>query len=160
MSDLRDLAGRMGFENPRTLLQSGNLVFSGKSQKTDNLENVLEKESKKRFSHEIRFVVRTAAEWESLISRNPFPGKAKTDPGHFVVMCFKEAPGQNDVKTLRKAITGPEVIRTEGREGYILYPAGIGTSRLTLALIESKLGTTGTARNWNTVMKIAALAGR
>lgn len=50
-----------------------------------------------------------------------------------------------------------EVVKARGRHAYFLYPNGIGRSRLTMTLIEKKLGTTGTARNWNTVLKLGAL---
>ena len=62
------------------------------------------------------------------------------------------------VAALRAAAVGPELIKVAGREAYITYPAGIGGSKLTAAVIERKLGTRGTARNWNTVLKLAALA--
>ena len=71
---------------------------------------------------------------------------------------LKQAANAKDVKAVQAAIAGPEIIRAEGRHLYIVYPAGIGKSRLTNALIEKKLGIRGTARNWNTVLKIAALA--
>jgi uncharacterized protein (DUF1697 family) len=60
---------------------------------------------------------------------------------------------------LRATIRGPETVELDGRQLYAVYPAGQGTSKLTNALIESKLQTRGTARNWNTVLKLAALAG-
>jgi uncharacterized protein (DUF1697 family) len=62
------------------------------------------------------------------------------------------------VKELRAAITGPEVVHVQGREAYVVYPEDIGHSRLTNALIERKLGTRATARNWNTVLKLHGLA--
>ena len=65
-----------------------------------------------------------------------------------------EADGQGRVEL---ESSGPERLHGVGRELYIVYPAGIGTSRLTGKVIESKLGTRGTARNWNTVSKLAAL---
>ena len=48
-------------------------------------------------------------------------------------------------------------LRAHGQQAYIVYPDGIGTSKLTNALIETHLGSAGTARNWNTVLKLAAL---
>ncbi len=72
-------------------------------------------------------------------------------------MLFKSAPAPGDVKALQGAIPGSEVIRVDERQGYITYPDGQGRSRLTNALIESRLGTRGTARNWNTVLKLAAI---
>jgi uncharacterized protein (DUF1697 family) len=72
-------------------------------------------------------------------------------------MCLKTAPPAADIKQLEAAIKGPERIRAKGKELYLVYPAGIGRSKLTSTLIEQKLGTRGTARNWNTVLKLAEL---
>lgn len=68
-------------------------------------------------------------------------------------MCLKDAPGAKAVT--QAAITGPELVQARGRELYAVYPAGIGRSRLTSSLMEKTLGTRGTARNWNTVLKLA-----
>ncbi len=73
-------------------------------------------------------------------------------------MVFKRAPKPADVEALRAAITGREVVEAVGAHAYLVYPDGIGRSRLTTALIERTLGTRGTGRNWNTVLKLAALA--
>jgi uncharacterized protein (DUF1697 family) len=54
---------------------------------------------------------------------------------------------------------GPELIETNGAHLYVVYPMGAGKSRLTGAVIEKALGTRGTARNWNTVLKLAAAVG-
>jgi uncharacterized protein (DUF1697 family) len=89
---------------------------------------------------------------------NPFRKEAENDPSHLVVMFLKSAANAKDVKAIQAAIAGSEIIRADGRHLYIVYPDGIGRSRLTNALLEKKLGIRGTARNWNTVLKIAALA--
>jgi uncharacterized protein (DUF1697 family) len=60
------------------------------------------------------------------------------------------------VEELQAAIRGPEMVRSVGRQLYVAYPEGIGRSRLTGSLIERRLGTRGTGRNWNTVVKLAA----
>jgi uncharacterized protein (DUF1697 family) len=70
-------------------------------------------------------------------------------------MCLKASPPADRVAALQAAIRGREVVRAAGRHAYIVYPDGIGTSRLTVALIERKLGTRGTGRNWNTVLRLA-----
>jgi uncharacterized protein (DUF1697 family) len=62
------------------------------------------------------------------------------------------------VSALQNAIVGREVVRAKGRCAYIVYPDGIGRSKVTGAFIDKKLGTRGTGRNWNTVLKLAALA--
>ena len=73
-------------------------------------------------------------------------------------MCLKDATTAKRVEALQAAITGPEVVRAGKTHVYITYPAGIGTSRLTNAMIDKALGTRGTGRNWNTVLKLGELA--
>jgi uncharacterized protein (DUF1697 family) len=158
MADLRDLLTRLGLLEPRSLLQSGNLVFRSGPGTRAELERLLETEAEKRLRLRTDFFVRTATEWKAVVARNPFPREAERDPSHLLVMFLKDLPDTGSVKAVQAAITGPEVVRAEGRQLYIVYPEGIGRSRLTGTLIETKLGGRGTARNWNTVLKLAALA--
>ncbi|MDQ6941272.1 MAG: hypothetical protein M3169_02020 [Candidatus Eremiobacteraeota bacterium] len=69
------------------------------------------------------------------------------------------APARDAVEALRAVVRGPELIRAGGQHLYITYPDGMGRSKLTGTSIEKRLDTIGTARNWNTVLKLAALAG-
>lgn len=157
MADLRAMAAELGLGEPRTLLQSGNLVFTSKD-KPAALETLLERETARRLGLTTAYLVRSAREWDAIVAANPFPKEAKSDPSHLVAMPLKEAPPAAAVKALQEAIKGPEIVRLEGRTLYATYPAGIGTSKLTIAVIEKKLATVGTGRNWNTVLKLAALA--
>ena len=157
MADLRELLTGLGLTAARTLLQSGNLVF-GSPSRPAALETLLEAEAKRRLGLETTFFVRSAREWTAVIEGNPFPAAARRDPGHLLVLCLKDAPAATAIKTLQAAISGREVVRAQGRHAYIVYPDGVGRSRLTTALIERKLATAATGRNWNTVLKLAALA--
>ena len=157
MADLRDLLTRLGFRDVRSLLQTGNLVFESDGSAGEQLERLLEAEAKKRLRLETDFFVRSGQEWRTVIKRNPFPREAVGDPAHLVVMFLKGAPDAKTVKALQTAITGSEVVRGVGKHLYAVYPDGIGRSRLTNALIEQKLGTRGTGRNWNTILKLGAL---
>jgi uncharacterized protein (DUF1697 family) len=158
MADLRALLTELGFAKPQSLLQSGNLIFEASGRPAE-LERTLEGEAKKRLALETDFFVRTAADWKTVVAGNPFPEEAKRDPGHLVVVFLREAPDARAVAALRDAISGRELVEARGRHAYLVYPDGIGRSKVTAALIERKLGTRGTARNWNTVMKLAALVG-
>jgi uncharacterized protein (DUF1697 family) len=158
MAELRKLAEGLGFTNVRTLLQSGNLVFEAGVKKSPELETALEAALKKH-GMETDFMVRRADELDAVIAANPFPKEAKADPGHLVVMFLKDASGAKAIAALQAAVKGREVVRHKGRELYIVYPDGIGRSKLTNKVIESQLDTRGTGRNWNTVIKLAALAG-
>jgi uncharacterized protein (DUF1697 family) len=157
MSDLRDFFTELGFSDVRTLLQTGNVVFRSDDRSGSELERELETEAAKRLDLRTGFLVRTADEWERVVERNPFPDEARDDPSHLLVMFLKNAPAHAAVEALQAAVKGREVIRVDGPHAYITYPDGIGTSRLTNAVIESNLGTRGTGRNWNTVLKLANL---
>jgi len=73
-------------------------------------------------------------------------------------MVLKATPVSGALRQLAAGLTGPEIVRVRGRQAYIFYPEGIGRSRLSAALLERRLGTRGTGRNWNTVLKLAELA--
>ena len=157
MADLRDLLTRLGFADARSLLQSGNLVFRSEKRTAAQLERLLEAEVEKRLGVQTELFVRTAAEWKALVARNPLREEAERDPGHLLVLFLKATPDAKNVKALQASITGPELVRAHGRQAYFVYPDGIGRSRLTNTLIEKHIGR-GTGRNWNTVLKLAALA--
>jgi len=158
MGDLRDMCATLGLQDACTLLQSGNVVFRSAVSSVEKLERMLQDAAAKELSVSTDFFVRTAAEWKAVIAANPFPDEAKRDPGRLIVMALKDAPARGAVAALQSAIKGREVVRAKGREAFITYPDGQGRSKLTNALIEQKLGTRGTARNWNTVLKLAVLA--
>jgi len=158
MADLRAMFEALGHAGARTWLQSGNVVFVAGERDAAQMETRFEGECQARLKLKVDVVVRTAAEWNSLVARNPFRREAVNDPGHLLVMCLKEKPAKGRVAALRAAIRGRERIEGLGRELYIHYIDGVGTSKLTTALIEKTLGTRGTARNWNTVLKLSAMA--
>ena len=157
MSDLRAMCEALGFAGVRTLLQSGNLVLEGGRLAGEALERMLEAETAKCCGVKTDYMIRTAGQWKQIVASNPFPDDAKRDPGHLVATFLKAAPASKEVEALRNAIRGPETLEAVGRELYIVYPAGIGRSRLTNALIERTLGRRATGRNWNTVLKLAAM---
>lgn len=158
MADLRAWIEDLGFANPRTVLNSGNVVFEGGTLATERLEAKLESEAKKALKIETPFVVRTGADLERVIERNPFPKEASSDPGRLLVIFTKANLAAASVKSLEAAIVGRERVRADGRHLYAVYPDGAGQSKLTAALIDKKLGCAGTGRNWNTVMKLKDLA--
>jgi len=157
MADLRDLCTALGLGGATSLLQSGNLVFRSDQLMGAALEHLLEVETTKRLNVSADYVVRSATEWKRIIARNPFPEEAKNDPGHLLVMFLKTAVLAKRVDALQASLEGPEIIRGDGKQLYIVYPAGIGRSKLTTALIEKKIASRGTGRNWNTILKVAAL---
>lgn len=158
MAALQDRIARNGFEKVHTLLQSGNVVLSSDQTNPSAIERTLERLAQDELGLSTDFFVRSAQEWHAILLHNPFTREAAKDPAHLVVTTLKRAPSAQEWGALQASIPGRERVEGSGREAYIVYPDGIGTSRLTPALIERKLGTRGTSRNWNTVRKLDQLA--
>jgi uncharacterized protein (DUF1697 family) len=156
MSDLCKLLESLDFVEVQSLLQSGNLVFKSGPLTSIAIENILEKEAAQSLGRPIDFLVRNSKEWKAIITNNPFHEEAVRDPSHLLVMCLKDAPNGKALTSLKAAIAGQEYFQAQGRQLYIVYPDGIGRSKLTISLIEKKLDTRGTGRNWNTIQKISA----
>jgi uncharacterized protein (DUF1697 family) len=155
MADLRAMVTTLGFRDVKTLLQSGNVVFRGPWQATAKLERQLEAELERRLGLSVEIHLRTADEWTAVIGANPFRAEARKDPGHLLVSCFKATLDTVKVEALRAAITGPEVLHADGRHLYMVFPDGVGNSKA-VGLIDRQLAARGTARNWNTVLTLAA----
>ncbi|HTM24851.1 MAG TPA: DUF1697 domain-containing protein [Vicinamibacterales bacterium] len=156
MADLRALLATLGFADVRSVLQSGNLVFGAARTPAATLEARLEREVAARLGVTADFHVRTADEWRAIVDRNPFRDEAKRDPGHLLVTMFKSPLAAPKVKALQAAITGREVLKADGRHLYMVFPDGVGNSKA-FGLVDKKLAARGTSRNWNTVLKLAAL---
>lgn len=160
MADLRTLATDLGYADPATIVQSGNLVFGGAKGPDPEIETTFENELAKRFALGSDVMVRTPGEWRALVAANPFAAEAEEDPRFVHAMVLKTSPEPETLTALREAIVGREQVELDGATLYLHYPDGAGRSKLTNVLIERKLGIRGTARNWNTVMKIAAALER
>jgi uncharacterized protein (DUF1697 family) len=158
MVDLRRTLEALGFSAVRTLLNSGNVVFRSVEGTAARVEHRLEAGGAAPLGLPVEFVVRDLPGLESSIAANPFGSFARTDPSHLVLVFLKSAPSAKVGRAFADGLEGPEEARVRGTVAYVTYPAGIGTSRLTLPRIEAALGTRGTGRNWNTVLRLATLA--
>lgn len=160
MADLKEVLTALHLDDPRTLLQSGNAVFGVRGSAANTalaaLETRIEKALEVKTGIQSDTFVRTVAEWDAVIAGNPFE-EASSAPARTVVMTLRDAPGPSAMAALTAAIKGRERVHLDGRALYAVYPDGIGTSKLTNVVIERALGTRGTARNWNTVLKLQAL---
>jgi uncharacterized protein (DUF1697 family) len=158
MAELKALFEALGFEPVHTVLQSGNVVFG---TKPGNLPALVRKitaalESDLKATPDV--ILRTGAELGEVVARNPFPAEAKKDPGHLLVQ-FLAGPADKSGEAKLKALANPpEKFVIHDREVYIHYAHGAGRSKLGGPAMDKALGTRGTARNWNTILKLLALA--
>jgi uncharacterized protein (DUF1697 family) len=157
--DLLGLARDLGFDDAKTLLASGNLVLWGKGGSDADIERRLEDGLDKRLGLRTEFMVRSPAELKAIIAANPWPDLATERPSHLVVNFLKHPVPAADVEVLRAAITGRERVEARGRELYVDFIDGIGESMLDRDWKKTRKAPLGTARNWNTVLKLAAMVG-
>jgi uncharacterized protein (DUF1697 family) len=156
MAELRDMLTALGFADAKTLLQSGNAVFRCAAKSSVKLEALLEAETKTRLGLTCDYHVRTAEELQAAIDANPLKAEAKKDPSRFLVSFFKTPLDKAKVKAAQAAIAGPEIVRCDGRHLYMYYPDGQGNSKAGI-VVGKAIGANGTARNWNTVLKLQRL---
>jgi uncharacterized protein (DUF1697 family) len=162
MAALKELHESLGLTKVATYLQTGNVVFDSPDLDLDpdQLAARLSLEFEKKFGFPTTVMVRTAAELAEIFDKNPFREQPEKLSKWVVVLFLTGHPTESAIADLRKSYTGPEEIRVIGREMYAYYTNGIGTSKLSNSLIEKKLKTSGTGRNWNTVTKLLEMTRR
>jgi uncharacterized protein (DUF1697 family) len=149
MSELRAACEGAGFTDVETLIASGNLVLSSKLSDA-KLEAKLEKVILEELGLKTDVYVRTGAELDAIIAANPFNAFAKKDPSHLMVFFMRALPSPAEMAAL--AATAQSERWQLGKNClYITYPNAVAGTKL-------KLPKLGTARNWNTVNKLAAMA--
>lgn len=155
MPALREALAEAGYENPRTYVQSGNVVLDSDASPSELAERVTALLTA-QFSLTVPVVVRTHKELAQIVKHNPLADVA-TDPKRYQVS-FLSAPLDPEVVERLDAVRAePERLVVEGREIYAWHPDGVARSKLWNALA-GKLGVTATARNWKTVTTLLEMA--
>ncbi|HXZ20181.1 MAG TPA: DUF1697 domain-containing protein [Candidatus Acidoferrales bacterium] len=158
MQELRALCESLKLENPQTYVQSGNVVFRTKETNLARLTERFRSAFEKKFGFRPEVMLRTAAEMKTAVARNPFGKQAADEPAKLALMFLAEKPGRGAEALLAKLPRGREEMRLDGRDLYIYFPEGMGRSKLPWPTLGEKLGTSGTARNWNTVTTLLEMA--
>jgi uncharacterized protein (DUF1697 family) len=153
MAQLRDLCTELELEDAATYVQSGNLVFRA-SGRANDLAPRIEAAIAKRFGLGITVLLRTHADLTKIADAPPFP----TDEAKKLHVLFLSArPAAAAASTLDPERSPGDEFRLSGRELYLYYANGSGRTKLTLDYFERRLGVRGTARNWNTLLKLIEL---
>jgi uncharacterized protein (DUF1697 family) len=151
MKELRELFESLGFEDVRTLIQSGNVIFRAASKPSPS---TLEKAIAERFQVTSPVVLRTSSELAKIVRDDPF---ADADRAflHIGFMVGRVSPAE--LAALDVARFAPERIVASGTEIYFHLPRGMGNSKLA-GYLSRRLGDSMTIRNWNTVTTLAELS--
>jgi uncharacterized protein (DUF1697 family) len=157
MDSLRDICSSLKLRSPQTYIQSGNVVFATTEKDLGKLARRIEDCIEKKHSFRPSVMLRTAAEMRDVIARNPFASRKNIDAAKLVVSFLAEAPTAEVAKRVSGINVGPEELHVSGRELYIYFPDGQGRSKLPAALNRATK-IPATARNWNTVNQLLAMA--
>ncbi len=157
MDELKELYESLGFKDVLPYIQSGNVVFTSDEADLTRLRRQIEEGLEKKFGFHVEVIVRTSAELKEILDNNPFQGQQSKESKWVVVMFLESRPDETAQEDLLKTYVGPEELFIIGKEVYIYYTEGIGRSKLSHSLIEKKLKTVGTARNWNTILQVQKL---
>ena len=149
MAALRSLCTEAGFERVETYIASGNVVFESELAPA-KVKAELEARLLAYMGKPVGVALRTAAEMAAVLNANPFP---KVEP-KFTYAIFLDHPPPHDA--LDHAVgRGGEVMRLGEREIFVHYGDGMGRSKLRIPAAKS-----GTARNMNTIAKLAEMAAK
>lgn len=159
MGELRTALGERAFSGVRTHLQSGNVVFDHPSTGPDVLADELAGIVTERFGVRAAVLVRTADEIADVVERNPL-GARPNDPAKFLVAFLASDPDPHRVRELEERDFGGDRVWVSGREAYLWCPGGLRDSELGRLAWDKQLGVTATARNWNTVLRLASMAAQ
>lgn len=156
MKELRSILEKLGSENVRTYIQSGNAVFQHKAGSASLLANKISTAVQESHGFKPHVLLRESNDLEKAIAANPFP-EAEKDPKSLHVYFLDASPKSPDLKTLESLKKDTERFSLKGNLFYLHAPDGVGRSKLA-ARVEKALGVAATARNWRTVCEIRDLA--
>jgi uncharacterized protein (DUF1697 family) len=156
MADLRAVLAGLGCTGARTLLQSGNAVFDAEGRPAGRLERDIAAGIEQTAGLSVRCLVRERAELDAVIAANPF-GHV-TDGARLYAMFLSAEPDPRLLAEHDPAGLDPGRIMLGDRVIYQWCPAGYAQAPPLAVYTEKRLQVAVTARNWNTVTKLASLA--
>lgn len=157
MADLRATIESLGYGDVRTLLNSGNAVFTSKRVLKASAAEELRAALLKKTGVSSRFTLRSCDEFSAILEANPLL-KVATDHTRLFAAFVAEADGMKRVKPLTVQSWNPEVVALGPGVLYIWCPNGLLESKALVA-VGKALGDGVTVRNWATVTRLMTLAG-
>src|SRR5688572_12292184 len=153
MAELRALCAELGWEDVRTYIQSGNIVFSATGSSAA-VESSLEKAIEKRFDMKVPTIIRSAPQWTRILETNPFPDVARATPNWLLLMVGKTEPPKGIEAAMEATGQAGEQVRSAGGILWLSYPAGVGRSKMIWPKKFEGEPFIATTRNYRTALKL------
>ncbi len=156
MKSLKDLLEALGCKNVKTYIQSGNVVLETKEANSAKLAQQIGLKIEEEFGFNPKVLLLELNDFYEVINNNPFDTSVGKALHVFISGSIPESPDLEKINELKSAT---EEYKLVDNKFYLYAPDGIGRSKLA-AKVEQCLGVDVTARNWNTISKLAELAGQ
>jgi len=151
MDQLRKSIEALGFEQVKTYIQSGNVVFKTGKLSPAALSKRIEERILSDFGHSASVISRTVDEMSKTIANNPLLKQPGIDLEKLHVAFLSAAPEAPALKKLSELTLAPDQSRCLGKEVYLYFPNGFSNSSLWKHPLDRVLSVTATTRNWKTV---------
>jgi len=158
MDQLKSVYESLGFTRVATYIQSGNVVFDSKAAAAAKLNAKISAALAAQFSFEVPVILRTAAELDQLVRRNPYTGQRNVDVSKLHVVFLPEMPPEAVLKSLTPPAGSVDEYHIDQREIFLHCPGGYGKTKLSNNFFERKLAMHATTRNWKTVNVLNQMA--
>jgi uncharacterized protein (DUF1697 family) len=161
MDELKAVCESLGFENVRTYIQSGNVVFDSLVPDQPEISAALENRLAEIYGFQVTVLIRDRNAYQRVIDGNPFLDEPAIDPRALLVTFLSQEPSQSALDDIEPAPDDADQYRfsESKQEVYLHCPDGYGRTRLSNNFFEKKLGVAATTRNWNTVGRLHEMAG-
>ncbi len=156
METLREVCSSLGFENVKTYINSGNVIFETRKTENKKLAAKIESAIEKEFSLSIKVIVRSILEIEEIVKNNPFVGQFEDDKDLHVFFLDEEMPDEKREMLLANNNEN-EQFAVFSQEIFCLLRVSVLDSLIGKDYIAKKLKISSTARNWRTVNKVLEL---
>jgi len=158
MQKLRASCETLGFEQVKTYIQSGNLVFRAGKLRPEALGKKLEERIVHDFGFSSDIIIRSKEEFERIVTGNPLLRERGIDESKLHVVFAREAPSPAAIRKLVSLTVEPDKVRHAGKEIYFYFPNGVSGSSLWKHPLDRVFDVPGTMRNWRTVIALSKMA--
>ncbi|MCA1406793.1 DUF1697 domain-containing protein [Ensifer sp. IC3342] len=150
MTDLRAMAERLGYLEPRTLVATGNIVFDAPERLLADIEAELESAFAVKFGRHVDIIARCGEDWQKLAAGNPFPAESEADPTRVHVRVMRSPLHPDVLEMFRGHCSRGERMEIVGGDLWVDFGGKASESKL-LGVLTTRRLDVGTFRNWNTV---------
>lgn len=158
MEKLRASCEGLGFDDVKTYIQSGNVIFRAGKLSSGVLSKKMGECILRDFGFSVDVISRTREEMKRIIDDNPFVKERSIDESKLHVAFLPQTPTATSLNKLQELTLAPDRTRPSGSEIYFYFPNGVSGSSLWKHPLDKVLSVAGTMRNWNTVNKLYQMA--